>query len=175
MNARQHRFVAEYVISLNASDAARRAGYSERTAGSIGHDNLKNPEIAAAIIATNAERARAASIDAARVLKEYVALAFNDLRDIFVELPDGGLRVRPVSEWPEGIGHALASVKVKQTLEKEDGKFKPMELLEFKLHSKTEALKVLAEVTKVIDAAPGSDSNPFVVKVLKNVSMDDLK
>lgn len=46
---KQRAFVEEYVKCWNASEAARRAGYSEKTAGSIGHENLKKPEISAEI------------------------------------------------------------------------------------------------------------------------------
>jgi phage terminase small subunit len=46
---KQRIFVSEYLTCLNASEAARRAGYSETTAGSIGHENLKKPEIQKAI------------------------------------------------------------------------------------------------------------------------------
>jgi len=46
---KQQAFVNEYLKCWNASEAARRAGYSERTAGSIGDENLKKPEIAVEI------------------------------------------------------------------------------------------------------------------------------
>jgi len=46
---KQRRFVGEYLIDSNATQAAIRAGYSEKTAYSIGQENLKKPEIAAAI------------------------------------------------------------------------------------------------------------------------------
>lgn len=46
MNERQRRFADEYIISGNATEAARKAGYSERTAYSIGNENLKKPEVA---------------------------------------------------------------------------------------------------------------------------------
>ena len=49
MTPKQERFVQQYLIDLNATQAAIRAGYSKKTAGSQGHDLLKNPEIAAAI------------------------------------------------------------------------------------------------------------------------------
>ncbi len=49
LTAKQERFVQEYLKDLNATQAALRAGYSERTAGSVGHENLKKPEIAAEI------------------------------------------------------------------------------------------------------------------------------
>jgi phage terminase small subunit len=49
LNARQARFVAEYLKDPNATKAAKAAGYSEKTAYSQGHDLLKKPEIAAAV------------------------------------------------------------------------------------------------------------------------------
>ena len=49
LTAKQARFVDEYLIDLNASQAAIRAGYSTKTAGSIGEENLKKPEIQAEI------------------------------------------------------------------------------------------------------------------------------
>lgn len=49
MTPKQERFVQEYLIDLNATQAAIRAGYSERTANQIGPENLVKPGIAAAI------------------------------------------------------------------------------------------------------------------------------
>lgn len=49
LTPKQKRFVTEYLRTLNASEAARRAGYSKKTAYSIGHENLSKPEIKAAI------------------------------------------------------------------------------------------------------------------------------
>ena len=51
MNIRQKRFIESYIQTGNASEAARRAGYSARSAYSIGEENLKKPEICAAIAA----------------------------------------------------------------------------------------------------------------------------
>ena len=49
MNERQKRFVDEYIQTANASEAARLAGYSKKTAYSIGEENLRKPEIKKAI------------------------------------------------------------------------------------------------------------------------------
>ncbi|MDA1349821.1 MAG: terminase small subunit, partial [Chloroflexi bacterium] len=46
MNARQHRFVEAYLVDPNAAEAARRAGYSQKTADRIGSRLLRNVEIA---------------------------------------------------------------------------------------------------------------------------------
>ena len=45
MNARQKKFCDEYLINCNATQAAIRAGYSPKTAYSIGEENLKKPEL----------------------------------------------------------------------------------------------------------------------------------
>jgi len=49
LTAKQERFIEEYLIDNNATQAAIRAEYSEKTAYSIGQENLKKPEIAEAI------------------------------------------------------------------------------------------------------------------------------
>ncbi len=46
---KQQRFVEEYTVDMNATQAAIRAGYSEKTAGATGNENLKKPEIKKAI------------------------------------------------------------------------------------------------------------------------------
>ena len=58
MTPKQQRFVEEYLVDHNATQAAIRAGYSPKTAYSIGHENLKKPEIAAAIAAGEARLRR---------------------------------------------------------------------------------------------------------------------
>ena len=45
LNAKQTKFVEEYMVDLNATQAAIRAGYSEKSASAIGHENLSKPEI----------------------------------------------------------------------------------------------------------------------------------
>lgn len=67
LTPRQAAFVEEYLTCLNASEAARRAKYSERTAYAIGYENLRKPEIAAAISAGFALRAMAADEVLARI------------------------------------------------------------------------------------------------------------
>jgi len=72
LTAKQQRFVAEYLIDLNATQAAIRAGYSEKTAGSVGGENLKKPEIAAAIQASMNQRTERTQVDADYVLRTIV-------------------------------------------------------------------------------------------------------
>lgn len=58
MTNKQTIFVAEYIKDFNATQAAIRAGYSEKTAGAIGAENLTKPEIQEAISTAMSERAK---------------------------------------------------------------------------------------------------------------------
>lgn len=80
LTAKQRAFVREYLIDLNATQAAIRAGYSEKTARSIGDENLSKPDIAAAIEAAMKIRADRTDITADRVLKELAKIGFADVR-----------------------------------------------------------------------------------------------
>ena len=70
MTKKQKRFVEEYLIDLNATQAAIRAGYSPDTAGSIGNENLKKPEICACVEKAMAERSKRTGVCADRVVQE---------------------------------------------------------------------------------------------------------
>ena len=116
LTARQRAFVAEYLIDLNASAAANRAGYSAHTARFIGTENLAKPNIAAAIAAAQAERAKRTQIDADWVLRRLAALAEADVSDLYGE--DGALRLP--TEWPEAWRKGLVS-GIEVLEEKADG------------------------------------------------------
>lgn len=76
LTEKQARFVAEYLVDLNATEAAKRAGYSEKTAYSIGFENLKKPEIQEAIQQAKDARAERTGITQDRVLQELARVAF---------------------------------------------------------------------------------------------------
>lgn len=69
LTPKQQRFVDEYLIDLNATQAAIRAGYSEKTARAIGCENLTKPDIAAAIAERQVVRAEKAETDEAWILE----------------------------------------------------------------------------------------------------------
>ena len=68
LTPKQAAFVREYLVDLNATQAAIRAGYSAKTAGQIGDENLKKPEIAAAVQAGMDARSERTEISADYVL-----------------------------------------------------------------------------------------------------------
>lgn len=82
MTKKQKRFVEEYLIDLNATQAAIRAGYSPETAGAIGSENLKKPEIKNAIEKAMAERSKRTGISQDRVLQELAKIGFANITDV---------------------------------------------------------------------------------------------
>jgi phage terminase small subunit len=80
--AKQARFVEEYLIDLNATQAAIRAGYSAKTAGQIGEQNLRKLEIASAISDAQAQRSKRTEITADQVLRELARVGFANLSDV---------------------------------------------------------------------------------------------
>lgn len=82
MTPKQQRFVEEYLVDLNATQAAIRAGYSSDTAHSIGHENLSKPEIAAGIREGMAVRSMRTNITQDQVLRELARIGFVDIRKV---------------------------------------------------------------------------------------------
>ena len=111
LNRRQSLFVAEYLKDLNASAAARRAGYSEKTAFRSGIENMQKPAITDAIAAAMQERSERVQITADRVLIELGRLAFLDIRKAFNA--DGSLK--PIHELDDDTAAAIAGIEVSET------------------------------------------------------------
>lgn len=96
LTAQQARFVEEYLIDLNATQAAIRAGYSAKTAKQQGNRLLTNADVAGAVFAAQAKRSARTEIDADWVLRRLADEATADLADIL----DGSGAIKPVADWP---------------------------------------------------------------------------
>ena len=83
LNAKQTVFCEEYLVDLNGTQAAIRAGYSKSSAGSIGSENLQKPEIQAYLQELADKRSKRTEITADNVLRELAKLAFSDPRNLF--------------------------------------------------------------------------------------------
>lgn len=83
LTAKQQRFVDEYLVDLNASAAARRAGYSAKTAGQIGERLLKKVEVRQALAEAIKARRERTHITQDRVLRELSRIAFFDIRRLY--------------------------------------------------------------------------------------------
>jgi len=79
LSTKQRRFVDEYLLDLNASAAARRAGYRDRSADQHGYFLTHRPNVAAAIEARRAVRRPRLRVSAVRVIAELARIAFADI------------------------------------------------------------------------------------------------
>ena len=114
LTPKQQRFVEEYLIDLNATQAAIRAGYSPRTANEQGAQNLAKLSVAEAIAEAKAKREERTQIDAAYVLKRLVEIDQMDVLDI---MDDDG-NVKPLRDWPKIWRQYISNI---ETISMDDG------------------------------------------------------
>ena len=79
LTSKQEKFCYEYVLHLNATKAAINAGYNKSSAYSIGHENLKKPEIQGRIKYMKDNLAETAGISAIQILNEHKKIAFSSI------------------------------------------------------------------------------------------------
>lgn len=138
----QARFVEEYLVDLNATQAAIRAGYSAKTAGWIGPQLLGKTHIQERINSAQRERSARTGITADRVLKEISRVAFADPRAVMAWGP-GGVALRDSAELSDDEAAAVAEVS--ETWSENGGSRK------VKLHDKVAALEKLAKHVGLYD------------------------
>ena len=97
LTAKQQRFCDEYLVDLNATQAAVRAGYSKKTASVIGAENLAKPNIKEYLSSCMKERSEQTKIDAEYVLNRLAAIDRMDVLDI---LNDNG-SLKAIKDWPK--------------------------------------------------------------------------
>jgi len=105
---KQELFAREYLSDLNATQAAKRAGYSDKTAYSIGQENLKKPEIQDLIAELKAERNERTQVNADYVLRRLVEIDEMDVLDI---LNSNG-ELKPIKDWPKVWRTTLSGMDV---------------------------------------------------------------
>ncbi len=165
MTERQKRFCAEYLVDLNATQAAIRAGYSPESAANIGCENLRKPNIRACIDKSIAEQAKRTSINADRVLRELGRIAFVNAADV-INMNDATV----IEGADRDDTAAIASVKVKvisgangDGIEREirlADKLKALELIGRHLGMFTDKVDLTGAATvQIIDNIPGEDEN----------------
>lgn len=136
LTAKQQRFVEEYLIDLNATQAAIRAGYSPKTANEQGARLLANASVQEAIAKAMAERSRRTGISQDRVIQELARIAFVNPKNI-IDFEDAS--VQP--DVTEDDLACIQSVKVKTT----DGPKGTSMEREVKLNDKMKALEQLGK------------------------------
>lgn len=120
LTAKQQKFCLEYLIDLNGTQAAIRAGYSKDTAGAIAHENLKKPEIEARIIELRRATADKLDITRERIAQEYARIAFADIRELYNT--DNSLK--SINDLGDDAAAVIASIEVDEIDEWKDGEKK---------------------------------------------------
>lgn len=135
LTEKQQRFVDEYLIDLNATQAAIRAGYSVKTADAIGCENLTKPNIQQAIAEHMAERSRRTGVNQDRVVLELAKIAFVKMTDVV----DSNGRIR--EDATDDDLACIESIKYKES----DNEFGGSVEREVKIGSKLKALELLGK------------------------------
>ncbi|HHG4778633.1 TPA: terminase small subunit [Pseudomonas aeruginosa] len=113
LTKKQRLFVDEYLIDLNATQAAIRAGYSTRRAAEIGYQLLQRPEVAQAIQAAMAERSRRTEVEADYVIRRLREIDEMDVLDILED--DGSFR--SIRDWPKAWRQFLSGIEIAELFE----------------------------------------------------------
>lgn len=144
LSPKQARFVAEYVVDLNATQAAIRAGYSPKTAVVQGPRLLRKAQILGAV----AERAQKvldkAEVTVERVVQELALLGFADMRH-YLTFADDGQVYLDWKEMPDSASRAIQEIVQDEYVEGKGSDARLVRRTKFKLHSKTPALDLLAK------------------------------
>ena len=167
LTPKQIRFVDEYLVDFNATQAAIRAGYSKKTAAFIGAENLKKPKIAEEIARRQKDLQRRTEVTQDRVVMELARIAFANIADyIHVETQtrtkDDGTEVtyqtvmfNETQELSADQRAALAVVK------------QSVNGFELKLHDKIKALELLGRHIGMFNdklSLSGADGGPLTFR-----------
>ncbi|NDY56015.1 terminase small subunit [Desulfovibrio sulfodismutans] len=163
LTARQERFVQEYLVDLNATRAAERAGYSPKAAPSTGARLKNQPRVKARIETAMAERLERTRIRQDRVVMELARLAFSDICE-FADWDEGGVRIRDSAGM--GPGQSACIAEIVETPGKDGRK------LRVKLHGKTRALEVLCRHLGLFEKVP-RQAEGAVIRVVTRIPEPD--
>lgn len=113
LTAKRRRFVEEYLVDLNATQAAIRAGYAKKRAAEMGYELLQLPEVQAAIQQAMDERSKRTRSDADYVVRRLEEIDQMDLLDIV----NDDLTLRPLSQWPKAWRQYLSGFDLAEMFE----------------------------------------------------------
>ena len=129
---KQAMFVQEYLVDLNGTQAAIRAGYSENSAKEQAHENLTKPHIQKAIEEAMEDRVKRVQITQDKILNELALIGFSDMRN-YVEYGPVGVTLKELESLPEEQSRAISEVSHNFTSEGGGS-------VKFKLYDKPSAL-----------------------------------
>lgn len=143
MSESQLRFCEEYLVDLNATQAAIRAGYSKKTARIKGCQLLTKVNIQAEIQRLKDKRSQRTEITADNVVLELAKIAFSNIEDFLEVLENGEVTLKTFEFIEREKLAAIESIKISTTTNKDDSR--EYTTTQFKLHSKLNALEQLGK------------------------------
>ena len=165
LTEKQKRFCEEYLVDLNATQAAIRAGYAQRTAYSQGQRLLKNVEIQSRISELRERQSKRTEITADRVIEELAAIAFTDRSELASINDKGYVAVNPTNKWSKEAKKAVSSIK-----ESQNG-------IEVKSYDKLRALELLGKHFGIFESKQNSDTEEIeddgFIDALNGTAADD--
>lgn len=115
LTPKQELFCVEYLKDLNATQAAIRAGYSEKTARNIASENLAKPDIQEFICSANKKRLDEVKIEASFVLGELHKIASSSIKDA---VDENGILL-PINEMPDHVAKTIQSIDIEEEHERD--------------------------------------------------------
>jgi phage terminase small subunit len=178
LTAKQARFVEEYLIDLNATQAAIRSGYSAKTARSVGAENLTKPDISSAISERRVALSEKVEITQERVLEELAKVGFANMQDYMRASPDGDPYL-DFSALTRDQAAALAEVTVEDFKDGRGEDARDVRRIKFKLADKLSALEKIGKhlgmfPNKVEHTSPDGSMTPRAAINLTNLSDEEL-
>lgn len=165
LTPKQERFCEEYLVDLNATQAAIRAGYSKKTAYRIGAELLQKTSVSNHISELRSEQSKRTEITADRVLAELAVIAFADRTEIAKITEAGFVKFTPTDKLPAELKKIIVGIK--------EGKFG----IEVATADKVRALELLGKHLGVFDKpedghAQNSSELPGLYKALTEADDD---
>jgi phage terminase small subunit len=158
LTAKQKRFVEEYLIDLNATQAAIRSGYSVKAARQIGTENIAKPSIAAAIAKATKKVSVITGLTVERTLQELARLAYSDPRKFY----DADGKLKPIHQLDDDAAACVAGLEIDEI--KADGNVIGY-TKKLKYWDKNSALEKSMKYLKMLqpEVAPGPTLNTFII------------
>ena len=158
LTEKQQRFVEEYLVDLNATQAAIRAGYSEKTATEQGARLLINVKVQDAIIEAKAKRSKRTEITQDRVLQEISRIAFSDIRQV-IKWTSNAVTLKSSDELDDDDAAMVSEVS--QTTTATGG------TLKIKVHDKMKALELAGRHLGLWEKSEAGESS--LAEVLRDI------
>ena len=167
LTGKQQNFVNEYLIDLNATAAAKRAGYSEKSANQMGCETMANPYVAAEIAKRRQRMIEKLEITQEMVVQELAKIGFSNMGD-YMRPGANGEPYLDFSGLTEAQTAALTSVTVDVHFEQDGDDVVAVKRTRFQLADKHKALVSLAKIlgfmpTRVTVSAP--DGGPVQLEL----------